>query len=214
MLAPHGHVGLDVVADLIFLDDGVAALNDQHPFLMVFVDFVAHDVGKGFFFHFDPRLSIKPDEVVVGDLAAIVLALDQHAVQAVADDRHIFGNVGFAEKAFIGPAKDAVLFVLLDLIQDDGGEGAVNLNPLFVLSYDVATDLGLAGQPHFNPHLVTTYRIADYLQLKLFAHQMHSQRVVLDVVLDDLRVVVPDPPKQQRALLMVTQDAVFQEEGP
>lgn len=159
----HGNVCLDVVANLILFNNAVAALHDQYAFLLIFIDFVPDHVRKRLLFDLHPGFSVEADQVVVGDLAAVVVALDQNAVQPVANDGHVLGNRGLAEETFVGFAENAVVFVLLDFVQDNRRESAVDFDALRVLDYDVATDVRLTGQTHFDPHFVAADRVAQYL---------------------------------------------------
>lgn len=76
IFSTNSDVTLDIVSDLILLDDRVTIFNNQYTFFMVLIDFVGEKSGEGFFFDFDARLSVKTDQMVVGNLSFIVLAFD------------------------------------------------------------------------------------------------------------------------------------------
>ena len=207
--ASDRHIALDVVTDIVFLDDGVAVLNNQYAFFVVLVDLVAVDRRKGLFFNPDAGLVIEADEVIVQDLGAVVFALDEDAVFEVACDADVLLDDGLADELLVGSAGDAVELALLDLVERDDRKRAVDLYPVVVLEDEVAADVGLASQADLNAGFVLLDAVVDDLELELLADQVDADGVALDEGFYYLGVAVLDAPDQDAAVSVVADHAVL-----
>lgn len=88
---------------------------------------------------------IEADHVIVQDLRAVVLALNEDTIFEVSSDPDVLLYDGFADEFFVGAACDAIALAFFDLVEGDDGKGAVDFNAVVILEDEVAADVWLAG---------------------------------------------------------------------
>lgn len=145
VFASHSDIDLYIVTDLILLDYGIAAFDNENSFFIVFVDFIANEMGKGILFHLHSSFPVEPNQMVVHHLSAILLPFNQDSVQTITHNCHVLGYLGLAQESFVGTAKNPISSVLFDFVQHDRGKSTMDFDSLIVFCDNVPTDLWLAS---------------------------------------------------------------------
>ena len=117
---------------------------------------------------------IVSDHVIVQDLSAIVIALNEDAIFQVSSDADVLLDYGFADEFFVGATYDAIELAFLNLVEGDDGKGAVDFNAVVVLEDEIAADVGFTCETHLHTGFVLFYTVVDYLQFELFTDQMDA----------------------------------------
>ena len=174
VLSSYSYITLNVMGNFILLNHSAAALHNQNPFLVIFIDLVVTDHRKSLLLNFDPCLPVIANHMVVADHRSIVLALDKHPIHLIPHNAYIFLHLGLANKFFVGSANYSIFLAFLYLVECYRWKSTVNLYPFTVLTDYVSGYLGLARQTHFNSHSVFVDTVGKDFQFELLSYQVDS----------------------------------------